>query len=1069
MRTCASILSWVLVVSACAGHAGEGGAQPGEDTPELASARSASCPATAPAPYPLPGVRDSHLTLDYWLEQTVALGDLDEPLLRPTEIAAHDLAISDDPENGLPTHRGSLAEAPTRERLIAEVRTRLGYLREHITAGTYVDGSGKTLAPDEVAAFADVPLEGTGALHLAVADIPLRCGPREPGFYKEPVDLAFDRNSCSTIRAQEPVQVLMRWPNGMQLARTRYALGWIAGDAPLSPPISSEAKPALLKDGPMLLRAGAELTASDGAVLQPDVDTLLLTARGASDEREVVFADTEGLHRASARGLLPTARPLTRRALLEEAFRRMDRPYGWGGHEGGLDCSRFVMDVLATFGLELPRHSGRQAGAGTHTIDLRAIEELDERERLIDAAARRGIVLLHFPGHIMLYLGRDAEGTPRVIHSFSEYVEPCEGGADETLRRVDRVTVSDLTLGRGSSRRSFLERIEEVVILGRALGPELRGVASSRAPAPPSIPSARTCTDSLDVRIMRSPARPNVHQPLRVFVTSTDELGPMSLTLVDPAGQRHTPEVRRLGGPPFAYWTEIERPSAGAWTVLLGDGPNVAACERIAVARFQGEPAPPDPARVWEPRLRWEADTEALYSAFIEQLFDYPIEEDLTWRGLSVLLQDPSRNILFNHLGQDEDTRLQLTPDCADLPYFLRGYFAWKLRLPFGYRACSRGRPGRPPSCGELLHPEMEHEYTDEVEAFQWFIRLHVKRTVHSASGRTHPRDSDSALYPVPMTLDALRPGAVFSDPYGHLLIVARWVPQGAGDDYGILIGADAQPDGTVGRRRFWRGTFLFDPDTTDVGAGFKAFRPIVYDREARTYESLPNEAITARAGYVPFSMAQYEGTTDSYYERMETIINPRPLDAWRAQVALIDALESSATRRVVSVQNGEDWKASNPGKTIDMPEGSAIFLTAGAWENFSTPSRDLRMLIAMDTVMRFPDVLRRSPARFGVSAEEAESAAETLRGRLADELARRSFTYRRSDGEAQTLTLAALVGRASAFEMAYNPNDCVERRWGAPEGSDEMRSCTAHAPAAQRERMAEYREWFATRRRPVE
>jgi hypothetical protein len=51
---------------------------------------------------------------------------------------------------------------------------------------------------------------------------------------------------------------------------------------------------------------------------------------------------------------------------------------------------------------------------------------------------------------------------------------------------------------------------------------------------------------------------------------------------------------------------------------------------------------------------------------------------------------------------------------------------------------------------------------------------------------------------------------------------------------------------------------------------------------------------------------------------------------------------------------------------------------------------------------------------------------------------------------------------------MAYNPNDCVERRWGAPEGSAELRSCHGQAPAEQRARMDEYREWFATRRRPL-
>ena len=121
-----------------------------------------------------------------------------------------------------------------------------------------------------------------------------------------------------------------------------------------------------------------------------------------------------------------------------------------------------------------------------------------------------------------------------------------------------------------------------------------------------------------------------------------------------------------------------------------------------------------------------------------------------------------------------------------------------------------------------------------------------------------------------------------------------------------------------------------------------------------------------------------------------------------------------------------------------------------------------------MDTVTGFTDVVRRNPARFGLTSDQVDASVERVRTRLGEELARRSFTYTRSDGAPQTLTLADLVERARAFEMAYDPNDCVEIRWGAPEGSDEMRSCQSHAPASQRALMREYREWFANRRRPI-
>lgn len=50
---------------------------------------------------------------------------------------------------------------------------------------------------------------------------------------------------------------------------------------------------------------------------------------------------------------------------------------------------------------------------------------------------------------------------------------------------------------------------------------------------------------------------------------------------------------------------------------------------------------------------------------------------------------------------------------------------------------------------------------------------------------------------------------------------------------------------------------------------------------------------------------------------------------------------------------------------------------------------------------------------------------------------------------------------------MAYNINDCVEHRWGAPENSKEAATCKRRAPKAQRAKMTEYRAWFIERRRP--
>jgi hypothetical protein len=170
---------------------------------------------------------------------------------------------------------------------------------------------------------------------------------------------------------------------------------------------------------------------------------------------------------------------------------------------------------------------------------------------------------------------------------------------------------------------------------------------------------------------------------------------------------------------------------------------------------------------------------------------------------------------------------------------------------------------------------------------------------------------------------------------------------------------------------------------------------------------------------------------------------------------------------RVNSVENGRKYQLSGKGEA-SMPDGAAIFETSGAWEDFATPSRDLRLLIAIDVVRFFPDRVARRPERYAMPAGKspAEVKAE-LQNVLASELAARKFSYPRSDGSPWTLSVKDVVDRATLLEMAYNVNDCVELRWGAPEKSEEAATCKRYAPAAQRAKMTKYRIWFHERRRP--
>ncbi len=522
---------------------------------------------------------------------------------------------------------------------------------------------------------------------------------------------------------------------------------------------------------------------------------------------------------------------------------------------------------------------------------------------------------------------------------------------------------------------------------------------------------------------------------------------------------------------------------------------------------------PPRPSAtegsLWPLRNTWNRETENLYSAWIEKLFDAPLDASLSWKALHEVLRDKSRNVLFNHLGLREDQMgLVIRPDCADLPYFLRAYFAFKMGLPFGYAKCTRGGAGEGPRCTAWWNiqnlepapvaPEQEiaaaggtmmdmfrqpvappapvatapkglslaaAKRMGLAPAFGHYLARTVADGVHSGSGRTAAADDNTDYYPVSLKEETLRPGTVYADPYGHLLVLVKRVAQ-SGGEAGVFLAVDGQPDGTVARKRFWRGNFLFAQDPALGGPGFKHFRPVVRDKNG-ALRRLTNAEIAKDPQYGDFSLDQSRLGVEDFYDRMDDLMSPAPLDPMRAMKEVITSLEEQVKTRVTSVENGRKFQSSGRGDA-EMPDGAAIFETTGAWEDFATPSRDLRLLIAIDVVRGFPERVMRRPERYAMPQGKSVAAVKAeLESVLATELAARKFAYTRSDGSAWTLALKDVIDRMAALEMAYNLNDCVELRWGAPDKSDEASTCKRRAPGAQRAKMTEYRTWFHERRRP--
>ena len=625
------------------------------------------------------------------------------------------------------------------------------------------------------------------------------------------------------------------------------------------------------------------------------------------------------------------------------------------------------------------------------------------------------------------------------------------------------------------------------------------------------------CANQAEMTVLPSPLSPWAGAPLRVMVIAEKPVAG-TLSLIAPDGTLAVKSSDRHEGPPYSWFAEIAAPAAGTWRAVLERNVKSADCgsltREIAVAARKPEPLRIPPGSIWQVRNSWNSTTEALFSAWIEKLFDGPPEADLNWKVWHEVLRDQSRNFLFNYLGRNEDyTQTGLRPDCADFIYFLRAYFAFKMGLPFGYSNCSRGKP---PRCGQWFdveHPEVtrpppppdqavvasaaappppppqqtsslmrffgQSDPPADVPAapsaktpppppkrptnFAEYLR-DVGDVVHTGSVRAG--DDSADFYIVPLTKEALRPGTVFADPYGHVLMLVRRVTEVNGTP-GVFLAVDGEPDGSITRKRFWRGNFLFVHEPALGTPGFKHFRPILREKNG-PLRRLSNAEIARHPQFADFSLEQSQMTAENFYDRMDDIMSPEPLDPMRAMADAITSLSEQIRTRVTAVENGRKYQIKQPGDTA-MPNGASIFQASGAWEDFSTPARDFRLLIAIDVVRNFPDRFARRSDRYAIpSGKSVADMKSELRSMLNSELASRKITYTRSDGSQWTLSVKDVVDRAAEYEMAYNPNDCVELRWGAPENSEEGATCKRHAPQAQRAKMSEYRAWFRERHWPA-
>ncbi|HQP09979.1 MAG TPA: SH3 domain-containing protein [Candidatus Omnitrophota bacterium] len=296
--------------------------------------------------------------------------------------------------------------------------------------------------------------------------------PTDESLYAVAGDIDFDELQSNALDAGTPVAVLHRSADQRWLyVLSESSDGWIKADKiALSHPADFDA----------YLTAPCVVTTSPKADLYLDEALtqfydhvqmgakLPLAATGAADAYAVTLptADDSGKNQfkvayvkkdQAAIGYLP----YTPRVMIEQAFKMLNAPYGWGGMHGEQDCSRFLQQVFATVGINLPRNSRDQARVGRELAKFKEKESLSRKvDRLQKAPA--GSTLLPMKGHILLYLGM-VGNRPYAIHATWGYRVPSSEG--DAVRVINRVAVTDLYLGEGSQKGSLLDRLNAILIV----------------------------------------------------------------------------------------------------------------------------------------------------------------------------------------------------------------------------------------------------------------------------------------------------------------------------------------------------------------------------------------------------------------------------------------------------------------------------------------------------------------------------------------------------------------------------------------------------------------------------
>lgn len=407
---------------------------------------------------------------------------------------------------------------------------------------------------------------------------------------------------------------------------------------------------------------------------------------------------------------------------------------------------------------------------------------------------------------------------------------------------------------------------------------------------------------------------------------------------------------------------------------------------------------------------------------------------------------------------------IEFRSDCADLPYVLRAYFAWKRGLPFSYESVvsPRGhtRDIRYTANGNQVVSRQD-VLTNSSSGYA--LLETVRDAVSSASYRIHP-DLETPMMPdmysPAITAKSIRPGTMIYDPNGHVATVYKVDPDGR------LEYIDAHPDSSV-TRGFYDERFV--RARPGMGAGFKNWRPLRLVDATRRADGVyagGRVVLAANKDIVDYSDEQFFGTgkrpdADRDWSTGSFALNGEYLDYYdfvRAQLAggklqfdplkevrdMVDSNCNDLHYRQDAVTLSLSAGLQNQAEPERMPPN--IYGTEGDWETYSSPSRDARLKTAFkelrDKAQRFVTMYQKGDSKLIYKGHDLVDDMLAVYDREAGAC---RLTYARTDGSPVTLGYEEM--RRRLFLMSFDPYQCVERRWGA---TDPKELATCHDGASK-------------------